>query len=233
MKAVPDSTVLPGATEGLQQAMSLVDVFAFTVRVAEGGLLEWLYFGPNSDAVFGRTVSDAGPLPQLMREHADPDDLATVDAFVNGVSTGCRTEVDLRIHGVDGATRWISWRAVPRRVGGQLYVDGVATDVPARHSLGQSRAEVAEAHDKYSRELEVRRNHALAVRDANDGVLQRLFAAGLRLQMLQPRLDTTDAHAASAIAFQLDQAATDLRELIHGLNAFIEGTPELDAASAS
>src|SRR4051794_34853567 len=80
--------------------------------------------------------------------------------------------------------------------------------------------------------LEVRRNHALAVRVANDGVLQRLFAAGLRLQMLQRRLDTTDAHAASAIAFQLDQAATDLRELILGLNAFIEETPEVDAVPA-
>src|SRR3954451_16490960 len=143
MKAVPDSTVLPGATEGLQQAMSLVDVFAFTVRVADGGSLQWLYFGPNSDAVFGGTVSDAGSLPQLMREHADREDLATVDALVTAVSTGCGTGADLRIHGVDGATRWISWRAVPRRVGGQLFVDGVATDVTARHSLGRSLAEAA------------------------------------------------------------------------------------------
>jgi len=232
MKAVPDSTYVPGATDGLHQAISLVDVFAFTVRVADGGSLQWLYFGPNSDAVFGGTVSDAGSLPELMRAQADPEDLLTVDSFVNAVSTGRRTEAELRIRGVDGATRWISWRAIPRRVGGQLFVDGVATDVTARYSLGQSRTEVAEAQDKYSRELEVRRNHALAVRDANDGVLQRLFAAGLRLQMLQRRLDSTDAHAASAIAFQLDQAATDLRELILGLNAFIEETPEVDAVPA-
>src|SRR3954469_19246306 len=139
MKAVPDSTYVPGATDGLHQAISLVDVFAFTVRVADGGSLQWLYFGPNSDAVFGGTVSDARSLPELMRAQADPEDLLTVDSFVNAVSTGCRTEADLRIRGVDGATRWISWRAIPRRVGGQLFVDGVATDVSAPSYFGPRR----------------------------------------------------------------------------------------------
>jgi len=233
MRAVPDPEAVSSATDGLQQAMSLVDVFAFTVRVAPNGSLVWLYFGPNSGAVFGEAVTDAQSLPELIEVHAHPEDLCTVGDFVEAVFSGRRAEVDIRVQGVDGATRWVSWRAVPRRVGGQLFVDGVATDVTARHSLSRSRSDLADAEDRYSRELDVRRNHALAVRDANDNVLQRLFAAGLRLQMLQRRLDSTEAHAVSAISFQLDQAATDLRELILGLNGVIEEMSELGVPAAS
>jgi hypothetical protein len=215
------------------EAIALVDVFAFTVRVDGTGAFAWLYFGPNSETIFGGPVSDTLPLPRLMREHAGSEDHGTIDAFLESVVAGERTEVEIRVAGVDGATRWVSWRAVPRELGGQLFVDGVATDVTARHSLGLSLQELAEAQDRFSRELGVRREHTVAVRDANDNVLQRLFAAGLRLQMLQRRLDSTDAHAASAIAFQLDQAATDLRGLIHNLNAVIDemAEPEVPVAS--
>jgi PAS domain-containing protein len=204
------------------EAIARVDVFAFTVRVDAAGSFAWLYFGPNSETVFGSPVTDALPLPRLMREHAGAEDRATIDAFLEAVAAGQRTEIEIRLAGVDGTTRWVSWRAVPRELGGQLFVDGVATDVTARHSLGTSLVDLEEARDRFSRELDVRREHTLAVRDATDNVLQRLFAAGLRLQMLQRRLDTTDAHAASAIGFQLDQAATDLRSLIHNLNAVVD-----------
>ena len=201
------------------EAIALVDVFAFTVRVDAAGAFSWLYFGPNSETIFGGPVSDALPLPRLMREHAGSEDLDTIDAFVEAVVAGQRVEVEVRVVGVDGATRWVSWRAVPRELGGQLFVDGVATDVTARH--------------RFTHELGVRREHTLAVRDATDNVLQRLFAAGLRLQMLQRRLDSTDAHAASAIGFQLDQAATDLRTLIHNLNAVVEEISGPEVAFAS
>jgi PAS domain-containing protein len=201
------------------EAIALVDVFAFTVRVDGSGAFSWLYFGPNSETVFGGPVSDALPLPHLVREHVAGEDVATIDDFLEAVVAGQRVEVEVRVQGVDGTTRWVSWRAVPRELGGQLFVDGVATDVTARH--------------RFSQELGVRREHTLAVRDATDNVLQRLFAAGLRLQMLQRRLDNTDAHAASAIGFQLDQAATDLRTLIHNLNAVVEeiSGPEVAVAS--
>jgi PAS domain-containing protein len=208
-------------TNGPHTAMALVDVFAFTVQV-EDGAPQWRYFGPNSAAVFGRTVGRSEALSSLIRRHADPDDAETVEAFLDAVMHGRRCEVELRLRGKDDTIRWVSWRAVPRTVGGRLLVDGVATDVTARHSLGRSRRELAEARMQYSQEVDVRREHAKAVRDANDNVLQRLFAAGLRLRSLQRRLDDTEAHAASAIAFQLDQAVSDLRELILNLNGVID-----------
>lgn len=210
----------------LERAIALVDVFAFTVRVSEDAALEWRYFGPNSAAVFGAPVSSEESLVGLVARHAHPEDLLAVNELERAALAGQPREVEIRILGGDGVERWISWRSVPRRVEGGLLVDGVATDVSSRHSLGRSRRDLEEANEEYTRQVDLRRRHALAVRDANDNVLQRIFAAGLRLQILRRKLDDVEAHAASTIAFQLDQAATDLRELILDLNAVIGDLPD-------
>lgn len=210
----------------LERAIALVDVFAFTVRVSEDAGLEWRYFGPNSAAVFGVPVSSEETLVGLVERHAHPEDLLAVHELERAALAGQPREVEIRILGGDGVERWISWRSVPRRVEGALLVDGVATDVSSRHSLGRSRRDLEEANEEYTRQVDLRRRHALAVRDANDNVLQRIFAAGLRLQILRRKLDDVEAHAASTIAFQLDQAATDLRELILDLNAVIGDLPD-------
>lgn len=218
----PTGSTGPPGDNSLERAIALVDVFAYTVEVSEQGDFSWCYFGPNSAAVFGGPVTADESLTSLMRRHVHPDDELAVSAFERAVAMGNRLEIEVRIVGLDRTTRWVSWRSVPRRTDGTLYVDGVATDVSARHSLGQSRHDLATAHAQYTRAVDLRRRHALVVRDANDNVLQRLFAAGLRLQMLRRKLDDAEAHAASTIAFQLDQAATDLRELIIDLNTVIE-----------
>ena len=215
-----------GSGDSLERAMALVDVFAFTVRVTDAADLEWRYFGPNSSAVFGVPVSSEESLIRLVERHAHPEDLLAVRELERAALAGQPREVEIRILGGDGMQRWISWRSVPRRAEGALLVDGVATDVSSRHSLGRSRRALEEANEEYARQVDLRRRHALAVRDANDNVLQRLFAAGLRLQILRRRLDDVEAHAASTIAFQLDQAATDLRELILDLNSVIGDLPD-------
>ena len=171
-------------------------------------------------------MSSEESLVGLVERHAHPEDLLAVHELERAALAGQPREVEIRILGGDGVERWISWRSVPRRVDGALLVDGVATDVSSRHSLGRSRRDLEEANEEYARQVDLRRRHALAVRDANDNVLQRIFAAGLRLQILRRKLDDVEAHAASTIAFQLDQAATDLRELILDLNAVIGDLPD-------
>ena len=220
---VPRVEVDPAPLSGaLEQALTLVDVFAFTVEVFADGEFAWLYFGPNSDAVFGEAVSTESPLMSLLRRHVLREDRFAVLEFEQAVLAGRPAEIEVRVLGRDKVTRWVSWRGVPRRSGGHLYVDGVATDVSVRHSLGRTRQDLRQAQVQYFRQADMVRENALVVRDANDNVLQRIFAAGLRLQMLQQRLGDVDAHAAAAIAFQLDQAATDTREIIQGLNEVLK-----------
>ena len=216
----------PVGGTAVERTMALVDVFAFTVEVTGDEELEWRYFGPNSATVFGAPVSSDEALVPLVERHVHPDDLSAVRELEQAALAGRPLEVETRLLAADGTERWVSWRTVPRTVDGALHVDGVATDVSSRHSLGRSRRDLEQANEEYARQVDLRRRHALAVRDANDNVLQRIFAAGLRLRVLQRGLNDVGSHAAEAIAFQLDQAATDLRELILDLNAVIGGLPQ-------
>jgi hypothetical protein len=205
----------------LERAITLVDVFAYTVRVQADGASAWRYLGPNSDAIFGTAVTPDEPLVSLVERHAHPEDEEAVREFARALAEGRALDAEIRVIGSDDVVRWISWRTAPRSSDGVTYVDGVATDVSARRLLEGARHGVTRG-DLGSDEL---RDHARAVRDANDNVLQRLFAAGLRLQMLKRKSSDAEAHAISAIAFQLDQAATDLREVIIDLTAVADGQP--------
>ncbi len=195
------------------------DVFAFTVEIPDDGPSRWVYFGPNCATVFGRKVGPTAPLAELLELYSFPEDLPTARDMLAATRAGEPTEVELRIVGLDESIRWVSWRLVPRTVDGRLLVDGVATEITARQSLSMSRAAAAEDGMEDELRREAARQYATAIRDAHDEILQRLFAAGLRLQMLRSRLDETDAHAVAAIGFQLDQAAADLRELIKNLDS--------------
>jgi hypothetical protein len=211
----PQPTVLMDA--------ALPDVFSFTVDVVEEPAFEWAYFGPNSAALFGEAVcARTSTFDALLRSRCLHEDLTEVEPFLAAAAAGEPAETQLRMQGVDGAVRWILWRVMPRREGGRLALDGVATDVSSRR-LGRTHHELLRAHLEQEHDVDLLREHAAVVRDANDGVLQRIFAAGLRLRMLQRGLDDVGSHAVDAIAFQLDQASTDLRHTIRELDDFSRG----------
>lgn len=213
-----------------------VDVFALTVEVLPDLSLAWDYFGPNSHVIFGEDIKPHQPPTDLLLAHTHAEDQPAVRALLHAFRGGTPVEIQFRIVGRDSTLRWVAWRCVPRRDDGRLLVDAVATDVSARHKLGELRRELLHNQVRYVETIDAMRDHATLARDANDNVLQRLFAAGLRLRMLHKRLHDVDAHAAAAIAFQLDEAANDLRAGIHGLNHLLEelaSTEGLTPAEAS
>ena len=214
-----DGAAGPSARRAQAQSAGLGDVFAYTVRVAGDGTLQWRYFGPNSHEIFGERIYPDEPLSDILAQHAHSGDADKVQEFMRALVEGRGLDTELRVDGVDGITRWVSWRTVPRWTDGALFVDGVATDVSARHAVGRNNDVLIRTRDEGDGQRQSLQSHAVAVREANDAVLQRLFAAGLRLQMLKRNLGDVEAHAATAIAFQLDQAANDLREVIQGLDA--------------
>ncbi len=207
------------AQDTCARAISLVDVFAFTVAVGVDGAMEWCYLGPNSEAVLGHRAAASEPLSTLVAQHAHPDEADTVAELRRALVEGRPLDTTIRFVASDGSSRWVSWRTRPRRVDGALHADGVATDVSARVAMERSRQRYAQNRRRHLEQALLLRQQAADVRDANDNVLQRVFAAGLRLQMLTRTLDEVEAHAATAIAFQLDQAATDLREVILTLDS--------------
>ena len=52
---------------------------------------------------------------------------------------GEAAEVELRLVGMDGVTRWVWARGVPRREGDRLFFDGLTTDVSERRALADQR----------------------------------------------------------------------------------------------
>jgi hypothetical protein len=199
------------------------DVFSFTVGLSDGDLFEWLYFGPNSAVLLGdQLCAKDTAFDELLRTHTLREDWDDLDGFLATATRGAACEVELRMQAADGSVRWVLWRLMHRREAGRTLLDGVATNVSSRKlGLTHHAALLEQLEQRLGSEL--LRQHAVAVRDANDGVLQRLFAAGLRLRMLQRGLSDVGSHAVEAIAFQLDQAADDLRHTILELDALSRG----------
>jgi hypothetical protein len=198
------------------------DVFSFTVEVVADHF-EWLYFGPNSEVLLGEPLCARDiRFDELVRSRSLREDAAGIATFLVTAAAGRACEVEPRMQAADGSVRWVLWRVMPRHEEGRTFLDGVATDV-SRRRLGFTHHAALLGHLEQRLDSELLREHATIVRDANDAVLQRIFAAGLRLRVLQRDLNDVGSHAAEAIAFQLDQAASDLRHTIVELDGLSRG----------
>ena len=89
-----------------------------------------------------------GPLPPGANEEeawenaVHPDDRERYDAFNNRLHSDKPADVEIRLVGTDGVTRWVWERAHPRRTpDGRLLVEGVVTDITARHAAEEALAE--------------------------------------------------------------------------------------------
>ena len=91
-----------------------------------------------------------GGVPEGMDKEAaweaciHPDDRATYEAAFAPLQQGDVTEMEYRLVGFDGATRWVWERCIPRPVvDRRRLVDGIVTDITDRHLVER---ELAEAH---------------------------------------------------------------------------------------
>ena len=123
------------ATAGLHMyEMELRDDFEYVCQVWIGQALESLL----------------GGVPEGMDEEAawdaciHPDDRAVYQAAFAPLQSGDPTEMEYRLVGFDGVTRWVWERCIPRPVvDGRRMVDGIVTDITDRHRVER---ELAEAH---------------------------------------------------------------------------------------
>jgi diguanylate cyclase (GGDEF)-like protein/PAS domain S-box-containing protein len=91
-----------------------------------------------------------GGVPEGMDEEAaweaciHPDDRAAYQGAFAPLQSGDPTEMEYRLVGFDGVTRWVWERCIPRPVvDGRRMVDGIVTDITDRHRVER---ELAEAH---------------------------------------------------------------------------------------
>ena len=219
--------------------------------------MEWLDDGSYrcNEFIGAGVESLIGPVPEGMDEEEDweaavhPDDRPAYDAFGEALYRGEPQELEYRLVGSDGVTRWVWDRARPRVEGGRRLVDGIAADITDRRRAADelAAAQARLAHLAYHDPLTDLPNRTLFQQHLEHGVA-RARRGDLAVAVLFVDLDdfklVNDSHGHAVgddllrvVAARLRQAVreTDVVARLGGdeflvLVADIERTAAADAA---
>jgi diguanylate cyclase (GGDEF)-like protein/PAS domain S-box-containing protein len=121
---------------GIAEAL---DAYLFSGELTPDGYFVGTFTGPGGEKLLGATETLDRPDSEWDgRVH--PDDYgAWGDAYLRAAANvGEPYEVEYRLHGFDGVTRWIRERGVARELGdGRLIMDGVALDVTRERATAE------------------------------------------------------------------------------------------------
>jgi diguanylate cyclase (GGDEF)-like protein/PAS domain S-box-containing protein len=175
---VSDVTKHEETTQRLAEAddrfMHLLDVVGEHVYRAIGhpdGRIEEIFQGPGADRLLGGADPDRAMENWNAAIH--PDDREAMAAFEATLAAGTDADVEYRLRGYDGVTRWVHDRAVTRRqADGTIEISGIVSDVTERRRMED---ELREAH---------RAAEALATTDELTGAFNRRHFAALAAKAL-------------------------------------------------
>jgi signal transduction histidine kinase len=220
-----------------------VRLIASRVREMTGADGAWIMVGPSPvDAAFDVRVQAGDSLEDLTGQR-----LTTADSPVLEAVAATDEVVTLDMRGVDysGPNAHVDWGpclAVPLRgthsEDAVLVVARRAGDPPfdqATTALISSFADQAAvaldlaAREQSARRLDVYEDRDRIARDLHDHVIQRVFAAGLSLQSVVPRIQNPDTRRRiGEVIGQLDETIRDIRTTIFDLHS----TADADRATS-
>jgi signal transduction histidine kinase len=240
LAAVADVRAVLLATPSAADALTLI-----AERIA--GLTEadasWLFMGPHPETgAYTMSAQSGKGLNDLTDEQFAPGDSPVLDALdqADGVVT-----MDLSGMAYESRNPHIDWGpciAIPlrgthsdnavviaaRKVGADPFDPSITPLVKAFADQASVALDMA-ARQRLARQLDVYEDRDRIARDLHDHVIQRVFAAGLALQAVLPRVD--DAQARSRVGFvvrQLDDTVRDIRTTIFDLKT----TADADAGGS-
>lgn len=165
------------AAEAADRFFTLLDVVGEHVYVAAAesdGTLRELFQGPGADRLLGGAEPDAAMENWDAAIH--PEDRPAYDEFNARLVRGERSEVQYRLRGADGVTRWVHDRAATRaRPDGTHEISGIVSDVTDRRRLEDELRQTVTEMERAHEELERARQAAelLAHTDELTGALSR------------------------------------------------------------
>ncbi len=110
-----------------------VNDYVRTVEVLAGGKILVVFASPNAKEVFGTPPGTDDDLNVVLGDLVHPEDQAVYQVFHEKILlAGEPAELECRLVGLDGVTRWISTHAAPRREGDRLFVDGITRNITDR-----------------------------------------------------------------------------------------------------
>jgi diguanylate cyclase (GGDEF)-like protein len=193
---ISDVTARDAAAASLAEASDrftrLLDVVGEHVYLAlshPDGRLEELFQGPGADRLLGGAIPD----PEMTNWEAalHPDDRPAYDAFNAALAAGCDADVEYRLRGADGITRWVHDRAATRRnPDGTIEISGIVSDVTERRRM---RAELARAHASLSQVVDSMDAHLYTLRVDADGGHRAIYRGPNREVLTGGTLDDETA----------------------------------------
>jgi diguanylate cyclase (GGDEF)-like protein len=174
-----------GNHQALAEALATTDVLrrvAGTVAIhlyemeylADGSYVCNTFIGEGLESLLGPLPADRTP-EEAWEDAVHPDDREAYDAVSDVLERGEPVEIEYRLVGYDGRTRWVWDRMRPRRTpDGRLLVDGIVADVTERRKAAD---ELREAQ---------RQLHHIAFHDPLTGLPNRVA--------FQERLDEAIEH---------------------------------------
>lgn len=216
-----------------ERAIGRVHDLFWTVEVLPGPRVEVQYATSNARLLVGGELpAGADPVTEL-GSYVHPDDLPARDRFTASVLRGEADEAELRLQGLDGVTRWVWVRGVPRREGEHLFYDGIATDVSERRALADQReALLALEREKVEELREVARMRDEFISVAGHELRTPLTSVlGYARRLLgAPDLSPDQERALRIIVARATQV-TDLIEELFEVAELNAGMPRLDHRS--
>ncbi len=156
---------LEETSDRFARLLDVVGEHVYVVEAFPDGRFRELFQGPGADRLLGGAVADPDMVNWEAAVHAA--DRIAYDAYNRKLATGEDAEVEYRLNGADGITRWVHDRAAARRrPDGTVEVSGIVSDVTERRRLG---AELIETHAALSRVVEAMDDHLYTLRVEADG----------------------------------------------------------------
>ncbi|MBO3741132.1 ATP-binding protein [Actinoplanes flavus] len=145
---------LAAARSDFNRVVEQVNDSFWTVEITSSGEVRSRYSSVGGKGVYGGTLPTDADMATTIRALVHPDDREIFELFYEQGSTGEPAECECRIAGFDGVTRWVWFRAVPRRENGRLYVDGTSTNVTERRELADQRERLLTQEQQQVRRLQ-------------------------------------------------------------------------------
>jgi diguanylate cyclase (GGDEF)-like protein len=120
-------------TDVLRRVAGTVAIHLYEMEyLADGSYVCNTFIGEGLESLLGPLPADRTP-EEAWDEAVHPDDRAAVEEATERLHNDEPTEVEYRLVGYDGRTRWVWDRMRPRRTAdGRLLVDGIVADVTER-----------------------------------------------------------------------------------------------------